>query len=177
MAAPTVRCTPVEVRTVDPTASALCDRLGDVVVRAYRALPGHVDEPEYEKELADAAGRAGLPHTVVLAAFDDGEPVGCVTYAASTESPMAEGLVHGEAGFRMLGVDLDAQGRGAGRALVEACIARARADGRAALCLHSTAWMVGAHRLYESLGFVRDPGRDWAPVPDVPLLGYRLVLG
>jgi hypothetical protein len=34
--------------------------------------------------------------------------------------------------------------------------------------------MTAAHRLYESLGFVRDPARDWAPVPGVDLLAYRL---
>ena len=42
--------------------------------------------------------------------------------------------------------------------------------------LHSTPWMEAAHRLYGSMGFVRVPERDWLPVPDVPLLAFRLAL-
>ena len=37
-------------------------------------------------------------------------------------------------------------------------------------------WMTEAHRLHVSLGFVRDPSLDWAPTPDVSLLGFRLDL-
>jgi GNAT superfamily N-acetyltransferase len=89
---------------------------------------------------------------------------------------MAEDVGEGEASFRMLGVDPAYQGKGAGRALVEWCIARARSDGRTALVMHTTPWMRTAHRMYDAFGFVRDPARDWLPVPDVQLLGYRLEL-
>jgi GNAT superfamily N-acetyltransferase len=172
-----LRCAAVEVRTVEATDTELCAALGAMVLEAYVRLPGHIEEPEYELELADVAGRAGLPHTAVLAAFDDdGVALGCLTYASSPASPMAELVGEGEAGFRMLGVDPAAQGRGAGRALVAACIERARADGRRALCLHSTPWMRTAHGLYESFGFVRDPARDWSPVPGIDLVAYRLAL-
>jgi GNAT superfamily N-acetyltransferase len=166
----------VEVRTVDAADLDLCAALGRMVVEAYVRLPGHVEEPDYARELADVATRAGLAHTAVLAAFEDDVPLGCATYASSPASPMAEGLEDGEAGFRMLGVDPAAQGRGAGRALVVACIERAAGEGRGALCLHSTPWMRTAHRLYESLGFVRDPQRDWTPVPGIDLVAYRLAL-
>ena len=165
------------VRTVGAHETALCSTLGDLVVRAYVALPGHVDEPDYEKELADVAGRAAAASTVVFAAIDDdGTPLGCATYVDSPASPMAEGLAGDEAGMRMLGVDPGAQGRGAGRALVSACVDAAVAARRSALCLHTTPWMTGAHRLYEAVGFARDPDRDWVPVPGIPLLGYRLDL-
>jgi GNAT superfamily N-acetyltransferase len=178
MAASTLRCPAVLVRTVDASDAELCRDLGAIVLRAYTALPGHVPEADYERELADLAARAAAPETSVLAAFDDaGAPLGCVTYVASSTSPLAEMLEDDEAGFRMLGVDPDVQRAGAGRALVVACIDRARLDGRSALCLHSTTWMTAAHRLYESLGFRRDPARDWVPVPHVQLLGYRLELG
>lgn len=33
--------------------------------------------------------------------------------------------------------------------------------------------MVVAHRMYERMGFVRSPGRDWAPRPGIDLLTYR----
>lgn len=33
-----------------------------------------------------------------------------------------------------------------------------------------------AHRLYERLGFVRLPEKDWSPLPGIDLLGLRLDL-
>jgi GNAT superfamily N-acetyltransferase len=167
----------VRIRTVAADEAELCATLGEFVRRAYMTLPGHVSEPDYEAELADVAGRAGLPDTEVLAAFDDdGRPLGCVTYVAGEGSPMLEHTEPDTASFRMLGIDPDAQGRGAGLALIEACLQRASAAGRRAVALHTTPWMSGAHRLYERLGFVRDETMDWEPVPGINLLGYRLDL-
>jgi GNAT superfamily N-acetyltransferase len=102
--------------------------------------------------------------------------LGGVTYAVDHTSAYAEDTPADAAAFRMLAVSRAAQGKGTGKALVERCIAMARGDGKAALVLHTTPWMKTAHRLYEGLGFERDPSRDWRPVPDVPLLGYRLDL-
>jgi ribosomal protein S18 acetylase RimI-like enzyme len=165
------------IRTVGADEVELCRHLGEMVRAAYVTLPGHVPEPEYEEELADVASRAGLLDTEVLAAFDDdGTPLGCVTYVASTKSPMAEGLREGQGQFRMLGVGTERQRRGAGRALVEACVELAREAGRDEVILHTTTWMLAAHRLYESLGFVRDDTLDWAPLPEICLVGYRLAL-
>jgi hypothetical protein len=36
--------------------------------------------------------------------------------------------------------------------------------------------MATAQRLYERMGFRRDPEQDWAPVPGKVLLGYILDL-
>jgi hypothetical protein len=36
--------------------------------------------------------------------------------------------------------------------------------------------MASAHRIYERLGFVRTPERDWQPMPGVQLITYRLHL-
>jgi GNAT superfamily N-acetyltransferase len=81
-----------------------------------------------------------------------------------------------EAEFRMLAVRPDAQGRGIGRALIEACVDRARAQGFRALVLSTPAGAALPHRLYESMGFVREPARDWSPVPGVDLIAYSLAL-
>ena len=166
----------MEIRSVAADDVAMCAELGRVLLDAYTTLPGHVPGPDYEGELADVAGRAGLDDTAVLAAVDGGTAVGCVTYIASPLSPLAEHEEAEAAALRMLGVARAAQGRGVGGLLVRACIERARVEGRRALLLHTTTWMHGAHRLYERLGFTRDPARDWAPAPDIPLLGYRLDL-
>ena len=45
-----------------------------------------------------------------------------------------------------------------------------------AVVLSSLAQMAGAHRLYEGLGFVRVPHRDWSPHPGVDLVAYSLEL-
>jgi ribosomal protein S18 acetylase RimI-like enzyme len=75
----------------------------------------------------------------------------------------------------MLAVDPAAQGRGIGTALVEACVARARADGRRAIFLHSLPVMSGAQRIYDAFGFRRVPERDWV-FPDFLLMGFVLEL-
>ncbi len=149
--------------------------LGELVVRAYRSLP-EFDEPGYEPELRDVARRAR--EAVVLVAVDDadGTLLGCVTYVPDPNSPWAELLEQGEAAIRMLAVDVTARGRGVGTVLAEACVARARADGRDAIVLHSLTYMRAAQAIYARLGFVRRPERDWEPVPGVRLLGFALAL-
>ena len=150
---------------------------GDVVVRAYRALGGGGDAHEaYLEHVRDAAGRAR--HCPVLVAVDEGtgEVLGSVTYVPGQGNAFAELAGEGEGEFRMLGVAPDAQGRGVGAALVRACIAWARADGRHGIVISTTPVMHAAHRLYEHLGFRRAPERDWVPVPGVELWAYVLTL-
>jgi len=162
---------------------------GELVVAAYRALEGTppVDDEGYGAELRAVARRAR--EAVVFVAVEEaageaggaasgeaGAVVGCVTYVPDDASPFAEDLLPGEAGLRMLAVSPEAQGRGVGRALVEACVVRGRKEGKEGLFLHSGEWMRAAHRLYESVGFGRVPERDWVPEPDIPLLAFRLDL-
>lgn len=150
------------------------ERVGQLVVAAYRALPGEHMSGGYEAELADVERRAREAEVMVAVMAGEDDPVGCVTFVPDASSPWAELLEPGEAGIRMLAVEPRAQGRGVGRALVEACIGRGTALGRKALLLHTTPWMTAAHHLYEVAGFERVPERDWTPVPEVPLLAYRL---
>ncbi|MET7437677.1 GNAT family N-acetyltransferase, partial [Streptomyces sp. NPDC005568] len=93
---------------------------------------------------------------------------------------MAELARPGEAEIRMLAVAPQARGRGAGEALVRACVDRARAtEGCVRVVLSTQRTMRAAHRIYERLGFVRTPERDWNPVPeldDILLLTYELTL-
>ncbi len=161
----------LEVRPVRPEEH---EAAGALVIAAYEALPGAHLSGGYAAVLADVARRAH--EAVVLVAVDGGDLLGCATYVPDRSSPWAELLDEGEAGLRMLAVRPSAQGRGVGRTLLDACVDRARAEGRRALMLHTTPWMTVAHRLYEHAGFTRLPERDWTPEPDVPLLAYRLAL-
>lgn len=168
----------VEIRQARPDEFAAA---GDLVVDAYQAI-----EPfglgDYADELRDVEARA-VDAEVLVAVDDDGTVLGVVTYVPGPTSSMAEFIEADAAGIRMLAVSLKAQGRGVGRALVIACLDRARAAGKAQIVLHTTDWMTTAHRIYERLGFRRDPSIDWQPDPheteggEFWLRGYRFAFG
>jgi ribosomal protein S18 acetylase RimI-like enzyme len=165
---------PIQVRAVRPDEHV---EAGRVVLAAYTALPGEHLSGDYAAELSDVERRSREAEVLVAVATEPATGLlGCVTLVPDAGSPWAELLEAGEAGIRMLAVLPDAQGRGVGAALVEACVERARELGREAVLLHTTPWMTTAHRLYERAGFERLPERDWLPVPEVPLLAYRLQL-
>ncbi|MFE6833318.1 GNAT family N-acetyltransferase [Streptomyces sp. NPDC057705] len=150
--------------------------LGEITAQAYLA-DGHLDaneDDDYLNVLRDVAGRAAVAE--VLVAERDGRVLGGVTFAAPG-SPLADIAGPHEAEFRMLAVAREGRGQGAGEALVQACIERARAvEGVTGIVLSTQRSMAGAHRIYARLGFVRIPERDWAPIPGLTLLAYRLKL-
>ena len=153
------------------------DEAGRLVAEAYLAIDAIAEADRwYLAEIRDARGRSRV--CPILVAVDDGSGavLGCVTYVPNPDSPLAELEVDGEAGFRMLGVAPATQGRGVGEALVRACIDLARQAGRTGIAISTGPEMEAAHRLYERLGFVRAPDRDFDPVPNVHLLAYVLAL-
>lgn len=148
---------------------------GDLVVAAYRTHRDMEDGDGYLAHVRDARGRA--TEVDVLVAVDaDGRLLGCVSHVRDHTSAYAEVERPGEAGFRMLGVDPEARGLGVGRALVEACIERARAAGRTGLVIVTAPSWTDAQRLYERIGFRRAPDRDFEPVPGIRLWAYELRL-
>ncbi|MEU7052805.1 GNAT family N-acetyltransferase [Streptomyces eurythermus] len=153
--------------------------LGEITAQAYLGdgLLDFGESDEYLGELRDVAKRAAAAE--VLVAVADDRPLGGVTFVPSG-GPMADIARPGEAEIRMLAVDHAARGRGVGEALVRACVERARAtDGCTTVVLSTQRTMHTAHRIYERLGFVRTPERDWNPVPeldDITLLTYELTL-
>lgn len=149
------------------------EQAGDLVATAYLSDGALQQDDPYLDHLRDAAGRAR--DSVVLVAADGDALLGSVTWCP-VPSSYREVAAPGEGEFRSLGVDPRAQGRGIGALLIEACVSRARHEGYAAVAISSGDWMAPAHRLYERMGFVRLPERDWAPRPDVVLLAYRLDL-
>jgi ribosomal protein S18 acetylase RimI-like enzyme len=129
---------------------------------------------DYADVLRDVATRDAAAQ-VLVAVDSAGEVLGSVTNVPDG-GPYGEIAAPGEAEFRMLAVDPAAQGRGVGTALVRACIDDAILRGRTRLVLSSGTWMTTAHRMYERLGFLRAPERDWTPVPGVDLTAYVLDL-
>jgi GNAT superfamily N-acetyltransferase len=148
------------------------EALGELTVRAYAAVPGAADT-DYFPELRNVARRAALLPVLVAVAVD-GRLLGGVAYVSGPGTPYAESQRPDEAGFRMLAVEPSEGGRGIGRALAEACIARARAAGRGGMAIYSRPTRSFAHRLYDSLGFARDPSRDWEFAPGEWLWSFVL---
>ena len=77
---------------------------------------------------------------------------------------------------RLVAVEPAVRGQGVARALVLECVRRARAAGATTLGLHTSQSMHAARRLYEQLGFVRDPDHDFQPPGGELVEGYRLRL-
>ncbi|MDX3114726.1 MULTISPECIES: GNAT family N-acetyltransferase [Streptomyces] len=153
--------------------------LGDITAQAYLrdGLLDYGEEDPYLPVLKDVAARAAAAE--VLVAVDGDRLLGGVTFV-SGPGPVADIARPGEAEIRALAVAHAGRGRGAGEALVRACLKRARATpGCTAVVLSSQRAMHTAHRIYERLGFLRTPERDWNPVPhldDLTLLTYQLTL-
>lgn len=149
--------------------------LGALTARVYAEILGH-HLGDYAEVLRDVAARAAACEVLVAVEGDGGErPLGGITYVPGP-GPWAELATEHEAELRMLVVDPAAQGRGVGAALVGACVERAAATGRAGVCLFTTPSMVAAHRLYDRLGFRREPRRDRRLAGGLLLECYSLAL-
>lgn len=150
------------------------DTVGEITATAYAddgfVYLGH----GYVDVLRDAAGRA--EHAEVWVAVDaDQQVLGTVTFCPPGSS-YRELAGDGEGEFRMLAVPSSARRRGVAHALVQRCIDRSREMGDARVVICSDAGMDAAHRLYERLGFRRDPKRDWSPAPGIDLLAFTVDL-
>lgn len=131
-----------------------CDELARITVAAYRQLNGGAPLGPYESELRDVDTRR-RDSEVFVALDEDGTLMGGVTYVPGPDRAMAEFSDPVACGIRMLAVDPARQGRGAGRALVQTCIDRAREEHRGRIILHSAPTMTLAQSMYVAMGFVR----------------------
>ncbi len=147
--------------------------IAELTVEAYE-IGGHLDNGEdYRETLADVAGRAAEGDIIV--AVDGDDVVGAV-FLVRAGSSYSEIAGPGEVEFRMLAVAPKAQRRGIGELLVRACLDRARAAGAQRVVISARDFIEGPLRLYERMGFVRIPDRDWTPVAGVSLVAMRFDL-
>jgi ribosomal protein S18 acetylase RimI-like enzyme len=166
----------VILRLADPSDADEIAEIGALTVDAYLA-DGYLGGAEdgYADHLRAAADRARDAELAVAVDEGSGAVLGTVTYCRAG-TPWAEVSGDGEAECRMLAVAPTARGRGVGEALATWCVDRARADGCRAVVLSTLPVMHPAHRIYQRLGFVRTPERDWYPQPDIQLITYQLEL-
>ena len=144
------------------------DEVGALRVRAYQELGFLSASSAYTETLRTLGGD-------ILVADDGGTVAG--TVALQTWGPSSE-VARGpdEIEMRAFAVAPAAQGRGVGRALVDAAVERARAAGLRHLVLSTQPGMLAAQRIYRAAGFERLPDRDWSPVPGLVLLAFGLRL-
>jgi len=95
--------------------------------------------------VADFAAAPPDPRRAGWVAELDGRRVGCVLCVPGAEPTQAV--------LRILLVTPDARGHGAGAALVDTCVARARAAGCTELTLWTNDVLASARRIYEAAGF------------------------
>ena len=148
------------------------DTIASLIVDAYAEYAAHMSPDAWStfaNEIANVRGRMN-DATLLVAEIDD-RVVGSVTVFSGWR-----GSQEGAAGVRLLAVPPDNRGSGVGRALMEACIERARRAGKQRLVLTTTQEMGVARDLTESLGFLREPGLDHEPAPGVRYYGYALTL-
>ncbi len=111
-------------------------------------------EPYDERDFHEVVERSEA-----LVAEREREVVGIVVHLppGATGRAVAE---PSESELSRLAVAESARRQGAGRALAEACAVLASTADAEAIALWSRPYQTEAHRLYESLGYVRVPGRD-----------------
>ncbi|MFJ9696494.1 GNAT family N-acetyltransferase [Kitasatospora sp. NPDC101183] len=131
------------------------------------------DSP-YVELLRDAGRRAREAELLVAVDASDQQVLGCVTFAAGG-TEWADIATEREGEIRMLATAAAARGRGVGEALVRASVARSRELGLAGMAFSTQPTMTTAHRVYERVGFLRTPERDWSPIPGMNLMVYTMV--
>ncbi len=147
-------------------------KIGQLRVTAYQA-DGFLSPVSSYAATLRSLGTSGGGE--ILVAVDDGRILGTVMLQ---HWPKAGHVVRGpdEAEVRALAVVPEGQGKGTGRALLQAAIDLAASERVRHLVLCTQPDMRAAHHLYERAGFSRLPDRDWYPEPDMILLAYGLVL-
>lgn len=158
----------VEIRLALP---AEYDAVGELAAEAY-AHDGFL-KPGYAQTVRAAADRAAKAELWVAA--DATGLLGTVTYCPPGSIYREIGL-DDEGEFRLLAVPGRARGLGIGTALTVRCIERTRELGLSRIVLSSASYMAAAHHIYERLGFVRLPERDWSPLADIDLYAFALDL-
>lgn len=138
------------------------------VLRAVYVGEGH-SAPEragalYNRQVLEPEG------TLLVASAPNGDVVGVALFLHE-QSSMRQVAMQGEREFRLLAVRSDARGTGVGADLVRACMSRAQ--GAEALVLWTRPVMRSAQRLYERLGFTRQPERDTDDARGFKRLVYR----
>lgn len=158
----------IEIRDAFPEEY---ETVGEVTVVGYGA--DH-SLPEYAAVLRNVVKRAETCD--ILVATLDGVIVGAAAYPhkGGPYEDIAHAAHEGE--FRMLAVIPEGRGHGIGEKLSVECIRRAKVQGRTVVVISVVRDNGPAERIYERLGFVRVPARDWVAPDGMQLQCWELDL-
>lgn len=95
-------------------------------------------------------------HFEILMLEAEGEMVGCCAFMNRDAETVEVGK---------MAVTESHQGKGLGRILLQACVDRARFQGKKRLFLETNSKLEAAVRLYRKFGFVELPADAWPPTP------------
>jgi GNAT superfamily N-acetyltransferase len=154
--------------------------IGKLLISVYSQLddfPKENEQPNYYKMLANIGDFTNYPETELLVAVDDNNIIlGAVVYFNDMQYYGSGGIATQEkntAGFRLLGVDNKARGKGIGKLLTLQCIRKAINNDHNQVIIHSTLAMKTAWKMYENLGFKRSEDLDFMQ-GELPVFGFRL---
>ncbi len=151
------------IRIADSPADI--DQARTLIVEYSRTLGEDFCLLGFDKELAALGQMYGHPGGVLLLAFDEGTPVGCIAYRAHGE---------GVCEMKRLYVRPSARGHKLGRRLTEDLVAHARAAGYRRMILDTLPTLQAAVSLYRTLGFVETPPYYDNPIPGVVYMALEL---
>lgn len=134
---------PIRIVDYQPRHAEAWRALNEAWIQRFFAI-----EAKDRRMLDDPGGEVLAKGGLIFMAEDDASPIGCVALL-----PMADGGLE----LAKMAVAEPAQGRGAGRLLMQACIAAGRARGAARLYIETNSGLPPALALYRSSGFVDLP--------------------
>ncbi|KTR82121.1 hypothetical protein NS354_11415 [Leucobacter chromiiresistens] len=164
----------MQIRRVRPEEY---DAVGAMVRAAYAG--DYTLNDEYLAEIEDVAGRDEVSEVLVAVDPVTGDLLGTITVPRAGER-LIDDTAENEFDVRLLGVSRAARGRGVGQAIMRHAADMARSRGLDRLVLHTGEQMLPAQRLYERMGFVQIPEREFTIERDIgPLriLSYGLDVG
>ncbi|HEX6473846.1 MAG TPA: GNAT family N-acetyltransferase [Candidatus Limnocylindria bacterium] len=135
------------------------------------AEPPPVERVRTDSGIAPYMAGWGQSGDAGVVAEVEGEPVGAAWFRLYDASHPGYGFVAAEIPEISIGVEADWRGQGVGRALLNALVAMARANGHHALSLSVDARNAPALALYRSIGFAQTTGGS----ADNPTMLLRLV--
>ncbi|MEV8337673.1 GNAT family N-acetyltransferase [Leucobacter sp. NPDC077196] len=161
----------ITIRRVRPDEYA---SVGAMVRAAYEG-----DYPlndEYLSEIEDVAERDATSEVLVAVDRTSGELLGTITIPRPGEW-LIDDTAENEFDVRLLGVARPARGRGVGATIMRHAADVARSRGLDRVVLHTGEQMIAAQRLYERLGFVQIPEREFTierEIGPLRILSYGL---
>ncbi len=136
--------------------------ISELVLSVYsnmRGFPSETQQPQYYEKLKNMAWVVEESSATLLVAVCEQQTLlGCVVYIGDMSLYGSGGIAPLEqstSGIRLLAVDEKARGAGIGKALTNACIAKAIEAKHQQVILHTTEAMQVAWVMYEKMGFER----------------------